>query len=244
MADITAQHVRQILAQTVGPTPWYANTFPSVVSKSGKRFTWNYEGAGGPVAHVVSLSAEGDAGKPILGLNAYCRPFEAAEGRLGIWCPEGRSLRLACFDLDEMSSFDLSELAGWFPQSSERMYAKTAPVADMEVKLDLAAGTHKIEVPEALQSVAEIIAPTSYKALGPDDPAFALFVFYLSGGLVQVLPQRWFTASQYHVGYKWIPRAARDPDSQRILGECYGVGTFLLEEDGCRLDRWIEKTTQ
>ena len=97
---------------------------------------------------------------------------------------------------------------------------------------------HKIEVPAELQKVDELIVPTSYKAMSNDDPAFALFVFYLQAGLVEVLPQKWFTAAQYRVGQQWITRAARDPDSHRIFGECFGVGTFLLEEDGCRLASW------
>jgi len=33
--------------------------------------------------------------------------------------------------------------------------------------------------------------------MSDDDPAFALFVFYLHAGLVEVLPQKWFTAAQY-----------------------------------------------
>jgi hypothetical protein len=78
--------------------------------------------------------------------------------------------------------------------------------------------------------------------MSPDDPAFALFIFYLQAELVEVLPQKWFTSAQYQVGQQWITRAARDPDTHRILGECFGVGTFLLEEDGCRLAEWIHKT--
>jgi hypothetical protein len=90
--------------------------------------------------------------------------------------------------------------------------------------------------------VEELIAPTSYKAMSQDDPAHALFVFYLHAGLVEVLPQKWFTPAQYEVGKQWITCAARDAESHRIVGECFGVGTFLLEEDGCRLERWIEKS--
>jgi len=114
--------------------------------------------------------------------------------------------------------------------------------ADFEIPLTLAPGTHNISVPKELAAVDELIVPTSYKAMSNDDPAFALFVFYLQAGLVEVLPQKWFTASQYRVGEQWIPRAARDLESQRIVGECFGVGTFLLEEDGCRLARWIERS--
>jgi hypothetical protein len=155
--------------------------------------------------------------------------------------PEGRSIRLACFDPDQLKAFDLAEVAGWFKASSERIYAATAPLADTEIPLALGLGTHKIEVPAELSALDELIVPTSYKAISNDDPAFALFVFYLQAGLVEVLPQKWFTAAQYRVGQQWITRAARDPESHRIVGECYGVGTFLLEEDGCRLAEWIER---
>ena len=135
----------------------------------------------------------------------------------------------------------MAELAGWFKQSDDRIYSRTAPVAEFEVPLDLGPGTHKIEVPPEFATVDELIVPTSYKAMSNDDPAFALFVFYLQAGLVEVLPQKWFTAAQYRVGQQWITRAARDSESHRIVGECFGAGTFLLEEDGCRLGQWIEK---
>ncbi len=112
---------------------------------------------------------------------------------------------------------------------------------DLEIPLGLEAGMHKIGVPAELQAVDELIVPASYPAKGPDDPAFALYVFYLQAGLVEVLPQKWFTATQYQVGKQWITRATRDLESHRIFGECFGVGSFLLEEDGCRLDQWMEK---
>jgi hypothetical protein len=66
-------------------------------------------------------------------------------------------------------------------------------------------------------------------------------VLYPHAGLVEVLPQRWFTASQYQVGKQWISRAARDSESHRIFGECFGAGIFLLQEDGCRLEEWLAK---
>jgi hypothetical protein len=185
------------------------------------------------------LANESD--KPRLALNTYCRPFLASAQYLGIWCPEGRSIRLTVFDPDRLKPFDLAEIAGWFKQSSDRIYSTTPPVADFEVPLTLGTGMHKIDVPAELATVDELIVPTSYKAMSNDDPAFALFVFYLQAGLVEVLPQKWFTAAQYQVGKQWISRAARDLESHRIFGECFGAGTFLLEEDGCRLADWIDR---
>jgi len=235
-----ATSIRQQLERTVGPTPWYWKTFPAFVSQSGQRFVWSHHGDQGPVAYLVSLSLEQEPDKPRLALNTYCRPFLVSPQYLGIWCPEGRSIRLACFDPDQLKAFDLAEIAGWFKPSSDRIYSASPPLTDFEVPLTLPPGMHKIDVPREMQAVDELIVPTSYKAVSNDDPAFALFVFYLQAGLVEVLPQRWFTASQYQVGKQWISRAARDPESHRIFGECFGAGAFLLEEDGCRLAEWID----
>ncbi len=241
MVEINAARAREILSRTVGPTPWYWQTFPTFRSLADQRFVWTHHGEQGPVAHLVTLGLEQDSEQVRLALNTYCRPFPVPPHHFGIWCPEGRNIRLACFDPDQLKSFELAEVAGWFKQSSDRIYAKTAPVADFEVPIALPGGTHKIDVPQQLQVVDELIIPTSYKAMSNDEPAFALFVFYLQAGLVEVLPQRWFTAAQYRVGQQWITRAVRDQESQRIVGECFGVGTFVLEEDGCRIAGWVEK---
>ncbi len=233
--------IRQQLERTVGPAPWYWRTFPAFHSASGQHFIWTHHGDQGPVGYVVSLALQQEPDKPRLALNTYCRPFVVSSSCLGIWCPEGRSIRFAGFDPDQLATFDLAEIAGWFKQSSDRIYSTTAPVADFEVPLALGPGMHKVDVQPALAKLDELIVPTSYKATSPDDPAFALFVVYLQAGLVEVLPQKWFTAAHYEVGKQWISRAARDQESHRIFGECFGAGSFLLEEDGCRLDQWLNK---
>jgi hypothetical protein len=242
MAELNTARIREILSKTVGPAPWYWETFPALRSSTGQRVVWAHHGDQGPIAHLVTCGLEPQPEQACIALNTYCRPFLVPPQFLGIWCPEGRSIRLTCFDPDQLKPFDLAEVAGWFKQSSDRMYAATAPLADFEVPLTLGPGTHKIEVPAELRSVDELIVPTSYKAMSNDAPAFALFVFYLQAGLVEVLPQKWFTAAQYRVGQQWITRAARDPESHRIFGECFGAGTFLLEEDGCRLAEWVERS--
>ena len=242
MPGMDAARARKILSETVGPAPWYWQTFATFHSHSGQRFVWAHHGTEGPVAHLVTLGLAQQADTVRLALNTYCRPFLVSAKALGIWCPEGRNIRMVCFDPDQLKAFDVAEVAGWFKQSSERIYSATAPIADFEIPLSLTAGTHKIERPSVFSTIDELIVPTSYKPMTPDDPAFALFVFYLQAGLVEVLPQKWFTAAQYQVGQQWITRAARDPESHRILGECFGAGTFLLEEDGCRLAEWIERS--
>jgi hypothetical protein len=236
-------NLKQQIERTVGPAPWYWQTFPVFRSLGGQGFVWTHHGEQGPVGYVVSLALEQEPEKPRLALNTYCRPFLVPPGHIGVWCPEGRNIRITCFDLDQLKTFDLAEIAGWFKQSSDRIYSKSPPIADFEVPLTLSPGMHKVDVPRELATVDELIVPTSYKAMSTDDPAFALFVVYLQAGLVEVLPQKWFTAAQYEVGKQWISRAARDQESHRIFGECFGAGTFLLEEDGCRLAEWIGKSS-
>jgi len=236
-----AARLRDTIGQAIGPAPWYWETFPAFTSSSGQRFQWQHQGQNGAVAYVVTLALAQQPEQPRLALNTYCRPFFISPSNLGIWCPEGRYLRFTCFDPDTLQAFDLAEIAGWFKQSGDRIYSHTAPLAEFEIPLELGPGTHKIDVPPEFAGVKELIAPTSYKASSTDEPAFALFVVYPHAGLVEVLPQKWFTAAQYRVGQQWIPRAVRDPESQRLAGECFGVGTFLLQEDGCRLERWLQR---
>src|SRR6202050_3077454 len=166
--------IRQQLEGTVGPAPWYWKTFPAFRSLSQQRFVWTHHGEQGPVAYVVSRALGHAPHKPRLALNTYCRPFVVSPQCLGIWCPEGRNIRLACFDPDQLKVFDLAEVAGWFKPSADRIYSGTAPVADFEVPVTLEPGMHKIETPGEFATVDELIVPSSYKAMSNDDPAFAL----------------------------------------------------------------------
>ena len=121
MTEISTSRLRDILAHTIGPTPWYWKTFPRVSSASGQHFAWTHQGSEGPLGYVVSLGLVQEPSKPRLALNTYCRPFFAPPSHLGIWCPEGRSIRLTCFNPEQLKAFDLAEIAGWFKQSSERI---------------------------------------------------------------------------------------------------------------------------
>jgi hypothetical protein len=60
-------------------------------------------------------------------------------------------------------------------------------------------------------------------------------------GLVEVLPQRWFTPRKFELGYQWVTRVTRDPESHHIIGEGVRMGSFELSDDGSDLRRWIEK---
>ena len=98
---------------------------------------------------------------------------------------------------------------------------------------------HALEVPESFHAVDEMLAPTSYTAVGRNDPTYAIFVVYPQAELVEVLPQNWITGETYDVASHWITRAARDPETHRIVGELSRVGVFELADNGRDFSRWL-----
>ena len=232
---------QEIIQKAVGPAPWYWKTFPDVMGASQRRFQWRFHGNDGELAYLVTLGLEEEPDTPRLALNTYCRPFVTPSGKLGIWCPEPNATRIVCFDPGQLAAFPFTEIAGWFKPSNERIYAATSPLDELEIPTRLPAGTQKIEVPEALRDTDELLLISSCPARMKNDAMAAVFVLYPQAGLVEVLPQKWFTAEQYDVGPQWISRVARDPVTHRIVGEAVRIGSFELTDDGCEIATWIEK---
>jgi hypothetical protein len=239
MQDAKARQL-EIIHNAVGPVPWYWKNFPSVTSASGQAFEWTFHGNDGELAYLVTLGLPHQPDTLRLALNTYCRPFLIPSGKLGVWCPEPNEIRVLCFDPDQLAAFSFTEIAGWFKRSNDRLYSTTAPMVELELASRLQPGMQKIEVPEPFRHLDELLLVSSYPAKTKNDPAAAIFVLYPHAGLVEVLPQKWFTANQFEVGPQWISRVARDPVTHRIVGEAVRIGTFELTDDGCEIAAWIE----
>jgi hypothetical protein len=241
---------RQILDSVPGPAPWYWDGYPDLTGTSGRKYTWRHHGDEGPVGYLITLAQRQEPDVPRLALNTYCHPFllpcpgsvPHGDGAswLGIWCPEPGYIRLLCFDPDALAPFPLTDVAGWFKQSTERVYSATEPIAELEISSRLGSGSHSVEVPPEFQTLSELLLISTHPAPTRDDAASAILVLRPREQVVHVLPQRWFTASRYDVGRQWITRVARDPLTGRILGEAFRVGTFELTEDATDVARWLE----
>lgn len=227
------------LEKAPGPTPWYWQTFPPMVGNSRQKFGWRYHGDSGDLPYLVTFEMEREPDKPLLALNSGCTPFFVPPANLGIWCHEYRKLRLLAFDPDQLKAFSYMDIAGWFKASNERIYSATEPIADLDVSAVLPPGTHPIDVPAGLHTVDDLLAPVSYPAKTDEDPAFAIYAFYLQAGLVEVLPQKWYTYKQYEKGRQWIARAVRDPEMHRIVGDGVRIDGFELDETGMNVARWL-----
>jgi hypothetical protein len=233
------EQLNKLVQSTTGPAPWFWETFPEVHGGGSRRYRWRFHGQQEGLNFLVTLHGEGEPDKPRLALNTYCRPFPIDNGKIGVWCPEGRTIRFVCFEPDRMQTFSFEEIAGWFSASSERMYATTPPAAEFEVDAQLEPGTHALHVPESFRVVDELLAPSTYKSIEKNDPALAIFVMYPQAGLLEVLPQNWITRETYDVANHWITRAARDPETHRIVGELSRAGIFELAESGRDFSRWL-----
>lgn len=233
------EQLNKLVQSTTGPAPWFWETFPEVHGGGPRRYRWRFHGHEEGLNFLVTLHGEGEPERPRLALNTYCRPFPIDENRMGVWCPEEYMLRFACFEPDRMRAFGFEEIAGWFPASSEHIYAATPPLAEFTVSTELAAGMHPIEVPADFRAVDELLVPCNYTAASLSDPAFAIFVVYPQAGLVEVLPQNWLTGENWSVATHWITRAARDPETHCIVGELSRAGAFELAENGRDFARWL-----
>lgn len=229
------QRLQQLINGHTGPAPWYWKQFPSF-----NGFEWTFHGEQGPLAYLVTLNEPGKPNDPLIALNTYCTPFVLPDGKLGIWCPEGRGmLRVVAFDLKQLKAFAMEEIVGWFKNSSDRIYAKVEPVADFEFSAELPEGTHELQVPAEFHAVEELPMVATRKALAAQEPACAIFVLYPHAGLVQVLPQPWFNGNDFEVGKQWITRIARDSASHRLVGDGFRIEPFCLNETGNQIDEWL-----
>ena len=233
-------NLSKLVRSSTGPSPWYWETFPFPKGASGKRYEWRFHPQESQLAYLVTLHLPGEPERPRLALNTYCRPFAINDELFGVWCPEGRNMRFVAFDPDSLKAFDFIEIAGWFKNSSERIYAATAPVAEFSLPTTTSDGTHPFSFPEEFQAIPELLAVNPLPSTAADEPSAAVFVLYPSAGLVEVIPQKWFTPRQYKLGQQWISRVTRDPVTHRIVGECVRTGIFELTDDGHEVQRWIE----
>ena len=114
-------------------------------------------------------------------------------------------------------------------------------MAEFEIPTTLAEGTHPFEFPEEFKPITELLLVTSTPSTEPENPSAAIFVLYPHAGLIEVLPQKWFTPMKFNIGHQWITRVTRDPESHRIIGDGIRIGSFELTDDGKDLRRWIEE---
>ncbi|HKQ49792.1 MAG TPA: hypothetical protein VJZ71_17085 [Phycisphaerae bacterium] len=109
--------------------------------------------------------------------------------------------------------------------------------------LDLEAGEHRIDLPVAFSGLDRLLMVGSYAMIqeGACAAAFEIRPGTAPGSRrIAVYPQKWFTRDKIDLGYQWITRMAREPDSGRLVGDGIRLPrAFVMEKDGCHVERWI-----
>jgi hypothetical protein len=70
------------------------------------------------------------------------------------------------------------------------------------------------------------------------DGAYIILALNFNKKIVDIYPQKWFTADKFDTGYEWITRITRDKDTGRFIGDGIRIGKFELCDDGMNLLRW------
>ncbi len=224
------------LNNAVGPAPWYWKTFPSIQGSQKNKYGWNYHGSRGKHAYLVSLSCPGDSENIKLVVNTYTRAFFVPPHYVGLWFMDKTNIKILCFDPDKMPSFILEELPEDFRRSKEAFYSLGTPVCSVGIPRSLQEGEHELRFPVPLQLLEEIFLVIPY---AQGQAAYANFAIYPQNGKVMVMPQKWFTKESFDLGYEWITRITRDPQTGILYGDGVRIGIFELTPDGCQIARWV-----
>ena len=230
------ESVQELINGTVGPAPWYWQTFPAIQGNLKNKYIWNYHGESGKHSYLVSLSKTGDPKNIKIVLNSYTHPFLIHPTSLGLWYVQNKQIHMLCFDPEKMPSFTLEGVPADFRNSQLSHYTLANPVAEVVIPITLNEGLHTIWFPEEFSSLEEILMAVPYSG---ENAAYAVFEVNPSMGEVKVMPQEWFVRTKFDPAYQWISRIVRDPESGKLYGDGIRIGIFELSDDGCHLARWV-----
>jgi hypothetical protein len=165
------------------------------------------------------------------------------QGLLGIWMSridhQWNTARVVvqCFDPDDLPEFSLTD-----PERSAKDRGNTVtlvkPMSEFSIAGDLPSGLNAFECPDIFREAADLLIVANHRSL-EDGTITALYNICFKNQTVESYPQKWFTADEFDIGYQWITRVTRHPQSGRIVGDGIRIGAFELTENGCDLERWL-----
>ena len=222
----------KLLEDAPGPAPWYWRSFPSF-RRGGETWSWEVE----PKGHVgewPALRRRSDGARCFLP-GFYCYAVDAGNGRLLAWrSQEGGAVEIALHDVDRL---DHVEIPNDHPRRDRDTYA---PGALEGFRMPpLAPGTYEGYSPHTPVELDELLLLTTPAGPEENDPALAITAWEPRTGRVTVSPQPWFTAATHDLGYEWVTKVARDPESGRVIGAGIRIRAFELEDDATTVRRWL-----
>src|SRR5205823_3278189 len=108
-----------------------------------------------------------------------------------------------------------------FNQSAARLLHSSSIAEHVQFRSQLEAGWQPGPVSRLLDTINELflLAPgPPPSGMGLSTPKVSIYVWHPVEGKIEVLPQEWFTANEMDLGYQWITRVTRDPETGHIVG--------------------------
>jgi hypothetical protein len=221
---------RTAIEDAVGSSPWDWKTFPAVGGMRSPSLAWYCDEGDGPGRAYVALHEIGASAYKLL-LGSGCHPFGIAPGQLGLWFADSDSIRIICFDPDNLP--DIPRPAH-FTKLQMRYHAGIEPLESLLIAPNLSPGLHDIGVSGCVKAVDELLAVAPY---GPNRTT-TIFSLRLSTGELTVYPQLWFD-DMFQGGWESITKVTRHPQRGSIIGGGSRIRPFELTEDGCQLAQWL-----
>ncbi len=221
-----------LMSDCVGPSPWYWQTFPPIITASGLRLDWTCE----KKKMSVGLGEKDRTGSARLTIGTYSRPFVVRPNLLGIWYPSGNNIFLHCFVPDDLDEFKVKSHNQGDPQTRIPYHVKGAALCSNRITGSLQQLNQRHSFPDEFTSIEELLLVCGSPAGSPSSPACAIVSARPRLGEVEFFPQRWFNAQNFDLGYQWITRVTRRPDTGRIIGDGMRIEPFVLSEDGMNLE--------
>jgi hypothetical protein len=217
----------------VGPAPWYWKTFPGF----GEHHEWRFVPAG-PIGYPNGNPAlfelqpggvEGGAVHPVLVVRTYTRVLRSNESHVLLWGPRRREgdLLIESFALGE-----LQPVAEGAVGEREPLWTAAVPATDhLTIPQTLPAGRAPGRyIAQAASMDLEVLLLAD--APDPREAATSIYVWHPAIGTVDVIPLTWFREDKNDLGYEWITRVMRDPETGNFFGDGIRMAPFELDGDG------------
>jgi hypothetical protein len=224
--------IESLLSNCVGPSPWYWQTFPSIVPASGHRLDWTLENE----KMYVRLGEKERTSVARLAMGTYSRPFVVRSNLLGIWYPKGNDIFLNCVDPDKLDEFKIESIAFGDRGSVAPYLAKGRDLCSTRITLSSGHIVRRQPFPDLFTSIDELLLIGGSSEGSPSSAACVIVSARPRLGEVEFFPQHWFNAEKFDLGYQWVTRVARHPNSGRIIGDGIRIGPFMLSEDCMNLE--------
>jgi hypothetical protein len=146
-------------------------------------------------------------------------------------------MEIVVYDLDDLEplQFDPARVSNLLREERRLVLASRPPLANLLLSHALTDGIHTGYYLHEADDLDEVLLIAD--GGDPNVAAYLVYVWSPRLGRIEVLPQRWFTAREFDLGYEWITRVARDPQTGRLIGDGTRIAPFELDESGVRLAR-------